>query len=136
MSADHGVLLASSSCDGKLSPELFSCEAARVKISNSKSETVIHSQKRGPQPETRVSQVKSSPLQVRTKTCIDATFLCNGIPGKRGNSSFSLSSSPPDSGSGTEDLLDRFIPFRVTGRVHMWAKAGYTPAHGTHLRAL
>lgn len=51
VSADHVVLLASSCCDGKLSPELFSCEAARVKISNSKSETVIHSQKRGPNPQ-------------------------------------------------------------------------------------
>lgn len=28
-----------------------SCEAARVKINNSKSETVIHSQKRGPNPQ-------------------------------------------------------------------------------------
>lgn len=47
MSADNVVLLASSGCDGKLSLDLFSCEVAGVKINNSKSQTVAHSQKRG-----------------------------------------------------------------------------------------
>lgn len=108
VSADHVVLSASSGCDDKLSP------AARVKISNSKSETVIHSQKRGPTPQAstwdeNLPQVKSSPLQGKTTLGTANPHSCQILVQRKTwkkrefQASFSLLSSPPDSGSGTED---------------------------------
>lgn len=123
VSADHVVLSAPSGCDGKLSPELFSCEAARVKISNSKSETVIHSQKRGPNPQAstwdeNLPQVKSSRTTLVTEHRHSCQILVQRKTWKKREfrAPFSLLCSPPDSGSGTEDGWN-------TSPSHMWAEA-------------